>query len=31
VELVHGIPEGAEPKEVKIDGEKVWLALKRAG
>jgi isoleucyl-tRNA synthetase len=31
VELVHGIPEGAEAKEVRIDGEKVWLALKRAG
>ena len=30
LELVHGIPEGMEPKEVTIDGEKVWLALKQA-
>ena len=31
VELVRGIPEGIEAKEFTIDGEKVWLALKRAG
>jgi isoleucyl-tRNA synthetase len=27
--LEHGIPAGVEPKEVTIDGEQVWLALKR--
>ena len=29
VEQIHGIPDELEPKEVTIDGEKVWLALKR--
>jgi isoleucyl-tRNA synthetase len=28
-ELSRGIPAGMEPKEVTIDGEKVWLALRR--
>ncbi|HVC99715.1 MAG TPA: isoleucine--tRNA ligase [Candidatus Dormibacteraeota bacterium] len=29
VELGRGIPAGVEPKEVTIDGDQVWLALKR--
>jgi isoleucyl-tRNA synthetase len=29
VELIQGIPPELPPKEVTIDGEKVWLALKR--